>query len=89
MGRYGDIALFLGATYLKAEIEVAGSISFADPTSPGEQLNLSYRLIEENKDPWNAVVGGNWQITPRWGILLEAGFGGSRDDVIAGVTYRF
>ena len=89
MGRYGDIALFLGGTYLKAEIEVAGSISFADPTSPGEQLNLSYRLIEENKDPWNAVVGGNWQITPRWGILLEAGFGGSREDVIAGITYRF
>lgn len=91
LGKYGDIAVFVGATYLKAEVEVAGSITFDVPAiGPNDrEVTLNYQLIEENKDPWNAVAGANWQISPRWGFMMEAGFGGSRKDVIAGVTYRF
>ena len=91
LGRYGDIAVFLGATYLKAEVEVAGSVTFDVPAlGPNDrEVTLNYQLIEKNQDPWNALAGANWQISPKWGFMLEAGFGGSRKDVIAGVTFRF
>ena len=91
LGKYGDIAVFLGATYLKAEVEVAGSITFDVPAlGPNDrEVTLNYQLIEENKDPWNAVAGANWQLSPRWGFMMEAGFAGSRKDIIAGVTFRF
>jgi hypothetical protein len=87
--RYGDLSLFLGATYLKAEVEVAGSITFDAGLGTGESRTLSYRLVEENSDEWNVALGGNWQVTPAWGVMLEIGTGGTRNDVIAGVTYRF
>ena len=89
LGRYGDIAIFAGATYLKAEVEVAGDVVFDNPGDPGKDLTLSYRLVEENKDPWNAAIGTNWQLNQRWGLLLEVGLGGTSDDVIVGLTYRF
>ena len=85
----GDLSLFLGATYLKAEVEVAGDITFDTGLRPGESTTLSYRLVEENSDAWNGLLGANWQVTPAWGVLLEIGAGGTRTDVIAGVTYRF
>jgi hypothetical protein len=81
----------LGATYLKAEVEVAGSVTFDVPAlGPNDrEVTLNYQLIEKNQDPWNALAGANWQISPKWGFMLEAGCGGSRKDVIAGVTFRF
>ena len=82
------MSLFVGGTYLKAEVEVAGAITFDSPVGQGS-TTLNYMMIEENKDAWNLALGGNWQITPSWGVMLEVGTGGSRTDVIAGVTYRF
>jgi hypothetical protein len=79
----------LGATYLKAEVEVAGDIVFDTGLGSGQNTTLSYRLIEENSDAWNMALGANWQMTPVWGVMLEIGAGGTRKDVIAGVTYRF
>lgn len=86
---YGDLSVFLGATYLKAEVEVAGDITFDTGSGSDSGTTLSYRLIEENSDAWNAALGANWQMTPAWGVMLEIGGGGTRNDVIAGVTYRF
>ena len=86
---FGDLSLFLGATYLKAEVEVAGDITFDTGSKPGESTTLSYGLVEENSDAWNGLLGANWQVTPAWGVMLEIGAGGTRTDVIAGVTYRF
>jgi hypothetical protein len=86
--RYGDLSLFVGGTYLKAEVEVAGAITFDSPVGQGS-TTLNYSLIEENKDAWNLALVGNWQITPAWGVMLEVGTGGSRTDVIAGLTHRF
>jgi len=86
---YGDLSLFLGATYLKAEVEVAGDIVFDTGLGSGQNTTLSYRLIEENSDAWNMALGANWQMTPEWGVMLEIGAGGTRNDIIGGVTYRF
>ena len=89
--RYGDLSLFVGGTYLKAEVEVAGAITFTFDSLLGQggSRTLNYSLIEENKDARNLALGGNWQITSAWGVMLEVGTGGSRTDVIAGLTCRF
>ena len=87
--RFGDLSLFVGGTYLKAEVEVAGAITFDSLVGQGGSTTLNYSLVEENKDAWNVALGGNWQVTPAWGVMLEIGAGGSRTDVIAGLTYRF
>ena len=87
--RYGDLSLFVGGTYLKAEVEVAGDIILDTGLGQSGTSTLSYRLVEENRDAWNVALGGNWQVTPAWGVMLEVGAGGSRSDVIAGITYRF
>ena len=68
---------------------MAGSIIFDAGLGTGQSRTLSYRLVEENSDEWNVALGGNWQVTPAWGVMLEIGTGGTRNDVIAGVTYRF
>ena len=68
---------------------MAGAITFDSLLGQVGSRTLNYSLIEENKDAWNLALAGNWQITPSWGLMLEVGAGGSRTDVIAGVTCRF
>ena len=38
---------------------------------------------------WNYLIGFNWEMYRQWSVMVEAGFGGSRDNFIAGATYRF
>ena len=68
---------------------MAGDIVFDTGLGSGQNTTLSYRLIEENSDAWNMALGANWQMTPEWGVMLEIGAGGTRNDIIGGVTYRF
>ena len=68
---------------------MAGVITFDSLLGQGGSTTLNCSLTEENKDAWNLALGGNWQITPAWGVMLEVGTGGSRTDVIARLTYRF
>jgi hypothetical protein len=35
------------------------------------------------------LLGFNWEMNRNWSVMLEAGFGGSRENFIAGATYRF
>ena len=68
---------------------MAGANTFDFLLGQGGSTTLDYSRIEENEDAWNLAVGGNWQITLAWGVMLEVGTGGSRTDVIVGLTYRF
>lgn len=89
-GDEGTLAFFVGAMYLRAEVDLAGSITFDTPGGPsGETTTITYEIRQRNKDRWNYLLGFNWEINRRWNINAEGGFGGSRDSLIAGVTYRF
>jgi len=90
MGERGTVAVFMGATYLRAEVDIAGSVTLDTPDGPGGDITtLSFRISQRNKDRWNALLGFNWELDRHWSIMAEAGFGGSRENFIGGVTYRF
>jgi len=90
MGKRGTVAVFMGATYLSAELDIAGSVDLETPGGPnGDVTTLAFRISQRNKDRWNYLLGFNWELNKVWSVMAEAGFGGSRENFIAGVTYRF
>jgi cysteine rich repeat protein len=90
MGDRGSVAVFMGATYLRTEVDIAGTIDLDTPGGPdGDVTTLAYRISQRNKDRWNYLLGFNWDLNKRWSVMAEAGFGGSRENFIGGVTYRF
>jgi len=90
MGDRGTVAVFLGATYLRAEVDITGEIDLETPDGPdGDITTLAFRISQRNKDRWNALLGFNWEMNKTWSVMAEAGFGGSRENFIAGITYRF
>ncbi len=90
MGDRGSVAVFVGATYLHAEVDIAGEIDLETPGGPnGDVTTLAFRISQRNKDRWNYLLGFNWDLNKSWSVMAEAGFGGSRENFIGGVTYRF
>jgi hypothetical protein len=90
MGDRGTVAVFVGATYLRAEVDIGGEIALDTPGGPdGDVTTLAFRISQRNKDRWNYLLGFNWDLNKNWSVMAEAGFGGSRENFIGGVTYRF
>ncbi len=90
MGDRGTLAVYLGATYLRAEVDITGEIPLDTPGGPdGDVTTLSFLISQRNKDRWNYLLGFNWDLNKSWSVMAEAGFGGSRENFIGGVTYRF
>jgi hypothetical protein len=90
MGERGTVAVFMGATYLDAEVDIAGEITFETPGGPvGDETTLSFFISQKNKDKWNYLLGFNWEWNKNWSVMAEAGFGGSRTNFICGATYRW
>jgi hypothetical protein len=82
MGRKGNLSLFAGGNYLYADLTVVGTVAY-------EGLTIDYTVEQENKDPWNALVGFNWDINKHvsWAVEYN-GFIGSRDAFITSVVWR-
>lgn len=90
-GKWGTLSTFVGLTYLNAELDVAGKLSFDTSSIPGENdtTELDFVINQENADKINYLIGFNWDVTKSWSFHSEAGFGGSRESFIASTTYRF
>jgi len=55
-----------------------------------EDFTIDYRIDQQNKDQWNAIVGANWDLSSRWSLQAEYnGFVGSRDLWMGSITWRF
>ena len=54
-----------------------------------ENSTVQYSMDKMVKDPWNFIVGSQYQINRHLMLRFEVGFLGSRDQLIAGVQYRF
>lgn len=87
-GKWGTISTFFGVTYLDADLDVAGKLSF-DLPGQDELTELDYVINQENTDKINLVLGYNWDVTKSWSFHSEVGFAGSRESFIASTTYRF
>ena len=85
MGNYGNLGLFVGASYLDSDLTAHGSLAI-----PETDETIDYIVDQSNTDKWNGVLGANWDITRRWSVLVEYnGFFGSRDSIFAAVGWRF
>jgi hypothetical protein len=93
LGRWGAAAIYTGADYLSADVELTGRVTIPLPPflwlSVGRELVVDYAIDERNRDFWNALMGGNWDISKSFSLQGEIGLGGSRDEIIPSVTYRF
>jgi len=84
----GTFSPFVGATYLDVDMMLAGSISV--PSGEIDKVDtIEYEIRQKNADKWNAMAGFNWDITKHWSWNFEAGFLGSRENIITGMTYRY
>lgn len=54
-----------------------------------QQATVQYSLDKRPKDMWNFIVGTQYQHNKHWMVRLEYGFLGSRNQIIAGLQYRF
>ncbi|MEX6689488.1 hypothetical protein QTN47_18415 [Danxiaibacter flavus] len=50
---------------------------------------IQYSLDKKPQDPWNFIIGSQFQINRSWMIRAEYGFLGSRSQFIGGLQYRF
>jgi len=75
------IAGLQGANELLTRLEAAGSRV--------ESSTIQYSLDKGQEQLWNFVVGSQFQLNKNWMIRMEYGFLGSRNQLIAGLQYRF
>jgi len=54
-----------------------------------EHASVQYSLDKHPKDMWNFIVGSQYQYSKHWMVRLEYGFLGTRNQIIAGLQYRF
>jgi hypothetical protein len=93
LGKFGVLSMYTGATYLKADIDVRLKMSFdtSDSGVPelGDETEMEVTIFQGNKDRWNMLVGGNWEIRKWLSIHAEGGFLGSRTNAVGSMTFRF
>jgi len=51
--------------------------------------SVQYSLSKKQKQAWNFIVGGQFQINRSWQLRAEYGFLGTRQQFIGGLQYRF
>ena len=85
LGNYGNLGLYVGASYLNSDLTALGSLAV-----PETDVTIDYTVDQSNLDKWNGILGANWDMTRRWSLMVEYnGFFGSRDSIFAAVGWRF
>ncbi len=54
-----------------------------------QRATVQYSLDKRPKDMWNFIIGSQYQYNRHWMVRFEYGFLGSRNQIIAGLQYRF
>ena len=72
-------------------LETAGSfLNGLDQALNDENYStVQYSLDKRPKDMWNFIIGTQYQHNKHWMVRFEYGFLGSREQIIAGLQYRF
>ncbi|MFT4173504.1 MAG: hypothetical protein QM639_13145 [Rhodocyclaceae bacterium] len=90
LGDYGALVYYVGGTYLRSTTELTGEFEFDTAgTALGRNTSLSFDIHERQVSSWNYLVGANWNISKRWGLAAEIGFGNTRQDLIVTGFFRF
>lgn len=72
-------------------LESAGNIlaTLDGALSTAGSSSVQYALQKRPKDMWNFIVGSQYQLNPHLMFRVEAGFLGSRTQILGGIQYRF
>jgi hypothetical protein len=72
-------------------LETAGNTlnSIDAALNDDQTASVQYSLNKRPKDMWNFVLGSQLQINKHFMVRAEAGFLGSRTQIITGLQYRF
>ena len=74
----------------RALARAGGFLNSMDEALNDEQnASVQYSLDKRPKDMWNFIIGSQYQYNKHWMLRAEYGFLGSRQQVIAGLQYRF
>lgn len=84
LGNKGNLSLFVGGNHLESDLEIEGVFDV-----PDTEIQIDYRIKQQNLDPWNVVVGLNWEFSRHIAWSLEYnGFTGSREAWISALSFR-
>jgi hypothetical protein len=90
LGGPSSVTWYAGGTYLKSDFNITGQFTFdTTDTIIGKPTTMAYSIHVEPKDNWNWLAGVNWTIDRTWSVLAEAGFGGTRSNLLLTAFYRF
>ena len=92
-GMLGEGAVWIGGMYMDFAQEVRDVIDLADrnPVLPiiVGQDEIDYTVRIQAKEPWNLLLGGNWQVNKRWSIAVELGGVLDRFQSTVSAMFRF
>ena len=84
LGDKGSLAVYVGGNHFRSDLTIDGVFPV-----PGIDLEINYLIDQQNLDPWNLVVGFNWEISRHVSWQLEYnGFMGSREAWITSLNFR-
>ncbi len=74
-----------------ATLDRAGEILNAADAALNNIANstVQYSMDKRMKDPWNFIVGSQYQLNKHLMLRMEVGFLGSRNQIMTGLQYRF
>jgi len=81
-GARGEGNVWIGGMYMDFAQEVRDSLS-------GRNRDVDFSVRIKAKDPWNLLLGGNWQLNKRWSIVAEVGGVLDRFQATGGAMFRF
>jgi hypothetical protein len=87
--RTGQIAFYGGTTYLNTEQDIFGVFEIDTDVPELGTIDINYTIHQSPSDKWNYMAGFNWVITEHWWLQAEYGFGGTREQVVASLSYRW
>ena len=91
-GQLGTGQLWIGGMYMNAASVIRGSLDLSGNPVLANLVGvntLNYSVKVQQKENWNLLIGGNWQIDPHWSITAEVGGIRDRSHLIGGAMYRF
>ncbi len=88
---YGQFAFYAGGSWMDVELDLTGQVTLETSgfSEFNDDVTIDFAIRQKNKDAWNYIAGFNWDLSSTWAVQAEIGFGGSRDQFITSLTYRF
>jgi len=74
---------------IDAVCALAPSLEAGHAPPPGLEALIERSVRIKAKDPWNLLLGGNWQLNKRWSIVAEVGGVLDRFQATGGAMFRF